>query len=87
MSILDIAQRPYGTEARAAAFLSAGWAALCAGIARFAARRRARRSATLLYELSDRELRDIGLTRSDVLRVARDTRNRTGPGRSTRSEG
>ncbi|HEV2898820.1 MAG TPA: DUF1127 domain-containing protein [Pseudaminobacter sp.] len=32
---------------------------------------RARRNAGLLHELSDAQLKDIGLTRSDIGRVAR----------------
>ena len=39
---------------------------LRAGIAYFAAGRRARRTARVLHRLSDRELEDIGLTRSDI---------------------
>ena len=36
---------------------------------------RARRNAGLLHELSDAQLKDIGLTRSDIGRVTRGHRN------------
>jgi uncharacterized protein YjiS (DUF1127 family) len=40
-----------------------------AGFRRFTAARRASRAARLLSQCSDRELKDIGLTRSDLWRL------------------
>ncbi|UVC19079.1 DUF1127 domain-containing protein [Mesorhizobium onobrychidis] len=42
------------------------------GLAGFAAALRARRTARLLGDLSDRQLKDIGLSRSDIGRVIRE---------------
>ncbi|MCV3210628.1 DUF1127 domain-containing protein [Mesorhizobium sp. YC-39] len=40
-------------------------------LARFAAALRARRTARLLDDISDSQLKDIGLSRSDIRRVIR----------------
>jgi uncharacterized protein YjiS (DUF1127 family) len=59
--------------ARAAAFLSVAGARMRDSLAGFTAARRARRTAWLLQGLSDHELRDIGLSRSDIGRIIRVT--------------
>jgi uncharacterized protein YjiS (DUF1127 family) len=70
MSTFETAHQPSRTAARAAAFLSAARMAWQGGIARLARRHRARHTAWLLQGLSGHEFKDIGLTRSDIGRIA-----------------
>ena len=67
-------------KARALTPVQGAKAWLCAPINRLfdriAAKREARRAIRELAALSDRELRDIGLTRTEIVRVASEHMNR-----------
>lgn len=69
MSTFETAHPTYGMAARAAALLSAVRGAWLAGMASLTERRRARRNVRILGHMSDRDLKDIGLTRSDLPRL------------------
>ncbi|MFU0507582.1 DUF1127 domain-containing protein [Pseudaminobacter sp. NGMCC 1.201702] len=72
MTIFETAHRSYGIAAAicAAALSSAAGTLLRMGLASFAATR-ARHTARLLHELSDRQLKDIGVSRLDLGHLAR----------------
>jgi len=72
MTLLDFAYRPSRMATGLAAVLTAARAAWLGCLAGLADSRRARRTALLLGQLSDHELKDIGLTRSDLPRLARE---------------
>ncbi len=74
MSNFEIAHRPGWTAALAAVVRALAGAMVPNGIAALAANRASRRNAGRLEHLSDRELKDIGLTRSDLGRIAREGR-------------
>jgi uncharacterized protein YjiS (DUF1127 family) len=74
MSIFEIAHRPGRTAALAAVVRALAGTMVRNGLAALAANRAARGSAGRLEHLSDRELKDIGLTRSDLGRIAREGR-------------
>ena len=71
MSTFETAHRPGGTAAGLAAVPVLAGIGLRNVLAALGAALRSRSNARMLRHLSDRELKDIGLTRSDLGRLAR----------------
>ncbi|YBV94263.1 DUF1127 domain-containing protein (plasmid) [Phyllobacteriaceae bacterium JZ32] len=83
MSTVETAHRSYGSSAgnRIGAAASAIRAKLGGYLAALVAAQRARRTVRLLNALSDSQLKDIGLSRSDIWWIVHSQRSQTGPGR------